>query len=282
MTLRYKDLLIVHEIAPQAASSSGTANLYVDNTNHRLVLSNNGTDPTEVITRNDVFTTTTSGIVPAPGSSTGLFLKDDGTWAVAGVGNITGSGLATAVTYWLDGTTISGVDTFTFDGTLLTAPTALIQSDGAYLEVASFAANNSAAIIVTGSGDGSAFSYIDLDNNNGFFGDHSWGIVHRDPDHALLLTYDTIPANGEFIFTSSGTMGIGLTGGIPSSHLDIDGAITIHEMNSPDPAPSGMARFYLDIDSDSVKLSESNGVYRDIDGLSTDVLLAGQVFGGRF
>lgn len=44
----------------------------------------------------NAFTTTLSGVVPAPGSSTGKFLKDDGTWAApaGGITQLTGDGTA--------------------------------------------------------------------------------------------------------------------------------------------------------------------------------------------
>ena len=38
------------------------------------------------------FTTTLKGLVPAPTTATGRFLKDDGTWASAGAGDVTGPG----------------------------------------------------------------------------------------------------------------------------------------------------------------------------------------------
>ena len=37
----------------------------------------------------EVFDTSNNGVVPAPGTSTGKFLKDDGTWAAGGGGGTT-------------------------------------------------------------------------------------------------------------------------------------------------------------------------------------------------
>lgn len=58
------------------------------------------------------FTTTLSGAVPAPGSATNKFLRDDGTWQIVGAGNVSSVTIAGGT-----GISVSGTCTITTTGT---------------------------------------------------------------------------------------------------------------------------------------------------------------------
>lgn len=72
--------------------------------------------------RVNVFTTTAQGLVPAPGTSVGKFLRDDGTWAAGGGGggggSVTSVGLSLPAIFAVSGSpvTISGTLSATFAG----------------------------------------------------------------------------------------------------------------------------------------------------------------------
>lgn len=61
---------------------------------------------TQATTLLDVFTTTLKGVVPAPGSVTGKFLQDNGTWGTPAGTGVTGSGTAPDLTAWASSSSI--------------------------------------------------------------------------------------------------------------------------------------------------------------------------------
>jgi hypothetical protein len=131
MSTRLKDVLIFHEISPQAGAASNTAKLYMDSTNDRLKLANAGTFAADVITRSDVFNATTSGIVPLSGGGTTNFLRADGTWAAPGGGTIDGSGATNRIALWSDTDTLTSSTSATFDGTTFNLDGAAVFNESA-------------------------------------------------------------------------------------------------------------------------------------------------------
>ena len=102
----------------------------------------------------NTFTTTLKGLVPAPGSSSGLFLKDDGTWAApAGSGDMV---LASAQT-------VTGAKSFN-DGTLKIVGGNYGTTDGSLPAVVarSFLFNLDSGRLFYGKGDGSAWAEVYL------------------------------------------------------------------------------------------------------------------------
>jgi hypothetical protein len=73
--------------------------------------------PAQVTALLNTFTTALKGLVPAPVTAGGFFLRDDGTWAAAGVGNVTkvGTPVDNQVGVWTGDGTIEGDPAFTFD-----------------------------------------------------------------------------------------------------------------------------------------------------------------------
>jgi len=79
---------------------------------------NSGLNVTNGAVTAKLFSGTLPGYVPdASTADAGTFLKEDGTWAVAGTGTVTGTGAASQVTFW-DGTSnINGDTDFNWDNT---------------------------------------------------------------------------------------------------------------------------------------------------------------------
>lgn len=73
-----------------------------------------GLTATQATTLCNAFTTSLKGCVPAPGSSTGAFLKDDGTWAAAGgTGTVTSVGLSLPAMFSVSGSPVTTSGTLT-------------------------------------------------------------------------------------------------------------------------------------------------------------------------